>query len=69
VIIKNLKKQALHKNNSNGWELLSLCVIYMIVSEVVNGFFAFNWVDLHRWFILGLGNLIIINHDKKEYGV
>lgn len=49
------------------WSVLSLSLIFVLLCDIVNGIFTYNWVDLQRWFTLGLANLVIIQaHSRAD---
>jgi hypothetical protein len=41
------------------WSAISLALIFVLVSDIVNGVFTYNWVDLQRWFTLAFANLVL----------
>jgi len=64
--LRNLYKKA---SSAPFWASVSLSLFFILVSDAVNGFFTWNWVDLSRWFTLALANLTIIRgsfHNFEE---
>ncbi len=60
VLIRNLYKLAVHPGLQPFWSTLCLAMIFILVGEMVDGFFTYNWVDLQRWINLGIANLVLI---------
>lgn len=46
------------------WAGISISLIFLLVSDMINSLFTWNWVDLQRWFSLGMANLIAIRAGK-----
>ena len=60
VLIRNLYKLAINPGLSPFWSTLCLAMIFVLVGEMVDGTFTYNWVDLQRWVNLGIANLVLI---------
>jgi len=63
-LLKNLYKKA---KLPPFWSCVSLSLLFILVSDVVNGFFTWNWVDLSRWFTLGMANLVTIRASYQIF--
>jgi hypothetical protein len=60
TLIRSLARASRSTFQSSFWSIISLSLILVMVSEIVNGVFTYNWVDIQRWFILAFSNLVFI---------
>jgi O-antigen ligase len=60
VLIRGLYKLSVDPAIQPFWSVLCLAVIFILISEIVDGIFTYNWVDLQRWINLAIANLVLI---------
>jgi hypothetical protein len=42
------------------WATLCLAMSFVLVSDFINGFFAYNWTDLQRWSNLAIAHMVLL---------
>ena len=47
------------------WSVISIGLIFVLVSDIINGFFTYNWIDIQRWFNLGIANMVYIQANSR----
>jgi hypothetical protein len=65
VLLQGLNKLSKEARLTSFWSVTSLCLVFVLVSDLVNGIFTYNWVDLQRWFTLALANLVYIQASSR----
>ena len=63
--LKGLNRLSKEPGLSQFWSILSLSLIFVLLCDIVNGIFTYNWIDLQRWFTLGLANFVIIQANSN----
>jgi L-cystine uptake protein TcyP (sodium:dicarboxylate symporter family) len=63
--IRGLNRLSKEPGLSQFWSILSLSLIFVLLCDIVNGIFTYNWIDLQRWFTLGLANFVIIRANSN----
>jgi len=64
-LLQGLVKLSKETRLTSFWSVISLALIFVLVSDIVNGIFTYNWVDLQRWFNLALANLVFIQAKSR----
>lgn len=60
AVIRGLNNCMGMTDPSSFWHVVSLGLLIILVSDMINGLFALNWVHSQRWFTLALANLAYI---------
>lgn len=66
TLIRSLARTSRSTSLTAFWSIISTSLILVMVSEIVNGVFTYNWVDIQRWFILSFANLVWIRARAYE---
>jgi hypothetical protein len=65
TLFRGLRKLSQEDRLPPVWSVISLGLIFVLVCDVINGIFTYNWVDLQRWFSLGIANLLYIQGNSR----
>jgi len=65
ALLRGLVKLSKETRLTSFGSAISLGLIFVLVSDIVNGIFTYNWVDLQRWFNLALANLVYIQAKSR----
>jgi hypothetical protein len=65
TLLRGLRKLSKETRLPPFWSIISLGLIFVLASDVVNGIFTYNWVDLQRWFNLAFANLVYIQAKSR----
>jgi hypothetical protein len=65
TLFRGLSKLSKETHLPPFWSVMSIGLIFVLVSDIVDGVFTYNWVDLQRWFNLGIANLVYIQANSR----
>jgi hypothetical protein len=65
VLLRGLFTLSKQTNLTSLWLLVIVGLFFVLISDIVNGFFTYSWVTPQRWFTLGLANLAIIQANSR----
>jgi hypothetical protein len=65
ALLRGLSRLSKEPSLSPFWSLVIVGLIFVLISDIVNGAVCYNWVDPQRWFSLGIANLVYIQANSR----
>ena len=63
-LFRSLKKLSGDRRLPAFWSIVCIVIIFILISDIVNGVFTSNWDSLQRWFTLAIANLLYIRANS-----